>query len=463
MKSPSLQNSPDSIDPEAKSNSSSPTQITTYTRNFHKRLSQASSRTKVLDTFKTDNPLNADLVRLLQAKIIELQRDSTGNYTPHLSFNNYYEILLNKLSKEELNTDIKDADLKTHQAFFLKLFNAFQKSLLSTAPEAIENNPQLKVLADELRGKPSVTYIEMLNLMEKHPILKKYAPLSYQEGIVVGQINAPFVHVYPHRLNPEIPKLKTHSVRLYLSPTIKALPDVSNALVAFAFEKKIPLYFKALDLSVNPSDRETFSRLDRIVIFTDEAHTEMLLNFLKDYAKKNPQAFLNKNLPLAIKFLPGISIAPDPTSEQKQSGPDSKSFNSHRAKILSDIVLITMKKMLLLPEYSEVKPRQGRTLKQIFIDYLADEYIRANNLSSTRNQTKSTPKFQAIVTDIFKQSLELKIGSPHYAYIESALENTFANIAPNITPESLASALQASYKLIHKKYQTDPENITFNA
>lgn len=422
-------------------------------------ISKVLAAGSALDKYKARNPLNADLVKMIQEKIKE-RKSLRPQEAVVLNETDLYQTLTNNLNDEELKAELENLDLKKHQAFFCKMFNAFREGILYAKPGELSKDKQLEELAEILRAEPLPNYARMVELMRQYPVIQQYNLFEYQDGIgPSGQVNTPFVHIKPHRFDASIPALKSHSVRIYLSPKLTALPQLCDDLLAYAFNNKFPLYFKTLDLSVNKPIKEAFTRLDRVIIFTDDEHLPKLLEFLENYHQQHSDSFTDKNLPLGITIKKGISLTPELNKEQKERAPLQKSFNSYRAKMLDEICQITMREMLKDPQISSVKPRRKRTIKTIFEDFLAAGFEKFEN----KNQSaKTNPEFAKLLSDLARNDYHSPKLTQYNYIIERALRQTFSDILPNIKPESVAEAFQASYSLIHRKYLTDPANIGFN-
>jgi len=417
------------------------------------KVSRILGRESALQEYAEINPINEDLVRKLLDFLSEIKKKNKDQ-SANLRLD-WYDFLTSGRAKESSKIEIANLDLSSNQAFIFKMFN---HSLTAVNLDKID---ELKNAFSAYQKSPVRNYVEMLEFMRKFPEIQKYLMFKYQDGLTEDSMmmNTDFIHIKNKIFG--IPAISEYTIRIYLTPKWSALAEFCDKLLLFSEKQKIPLYFKTIDLSVNKRiERKSIERLDRVIIYTNDQNFSRLMSFVEDYFEHKEGDLVKENITAAIPARKGISIASEVTEEQKNLFPYSGSFNSLRAKILEECCEVTMIQMLLDEKYSSVRPRSGRTLKEIFVDFLAREFGESRKMDIW--EVKNFGEFKLLLNEIFAKKFDFERISANGWIVRSALMKTFYDVLPNYSSEFIVSAFRASYGLVCEKYRTDRRNIALN-
>lgn len=371
-----------------------------------------------------------------------------------ISENQFYEYLSSgsfwgaeKLKGDNLES-LSEQGKQGYNDLLLNTYRGWRQNLIKNAAQIAKTRPEVIRQLGDLGQLPNPqTGEELRDLYASNPKLNVLSAAAYQEQIVKGVVNNPFLHFKGHRYSGYEYEQPQTEMRLYLNPPIDEVPKLAREFMSAANERRIPYYFKLIDFSLQQPFPEDLKRVDRMIFYSDKDNAAKIAGVLEELKEKHPEWFADRPLPpMTTKVMDGVGIAAEPSDYQNKKfsdmGKDHTSFNSVRAKFLNRLWLGTVKNVML--HNPDLKPRGGRTLKQIFDDFVPSEDKKtlrglwANNLTPPPEDTRAK------------------------RVLDSALARTMVDVVPNLTPESLQPWLNLGIQNLAEEYGIDPDNLAFN-
>jgi hypothetical protein len=338
-------------------------------------------------------------------------------------------------------------DGPAYESFKMKAFRFWKRNLLANAEKAVADRPKLKPVIDLLsRVAEPTTWRELRALIGKHPELNDFGALEYQDGLEgTNMLTNPFLHVRSDRLYGYAHEKPKGDLRIYLNPPKEAMPKLADRFAELAEKGSVPFYFKMIDFSLQKPSLSDSTRLDRFLFYADKETAPKVVEIIEQIRREHPDWFENRALPpLAAKASEGIAVAENPNEAQRRLMGGGTSFNEVRAKFMAEVWRDGFAEALLTNP--DIRPRGGRTFKELFLDELKPEEKKyANDMVMARFNVEKMPSEEA-----------------KRAY-EEVIPRLMSKTAAFLDPEALARYVQKQIPAKAKKYFIDPDNIAFNA
>lgn len=343
----------------------------------------------------------------------------------------------------------KDANPKNYEDLLLGFYGTWIENMKANKNRVLGQRPGLDKLYELMETLPKPKSSEELrDLYRKYPALNEMSAVSYQDGLgEEGMRNNPFLHFHSHRKDGYTYESAKTEVRLYLNPPKEILPQLAMKFVELAQSEKVPYYFKMVDFSLQRPTKYDARRLDRMVFYADKNGGKKIADLLQKISDENPDWLKGRPLPpLVVEAASGVGVASEPSEYQNQKfsrpGEKNTSFNAIRAKFLRDVWRDATKDVLI--QNPDIKPRGGRTLREIF-----DDLIPADEKQHTKQLWQSG--FDESKSDDHRKDV-----------IKSATLRFMADVLPFIKPESLMPYIHEAIGRKAKEYGVNPENLAFN-
>lgn len=394
------------------------------------------------------------------AEFEEKRKKENAQYV--FDYNNFYQFLISFHKKEgqEALPNEKEIPVSDYQELELGIFQGWRQNLLQNQERVLQGRPKLAEVVKTLQNEPPPkTLDELRDLYRRFPLLNDMSAVSYQEGVGEKlEKRSSFLHINMARYNAYKYEMPEADTRIYLNPSIEAIPKLSMHLVGLAEKEKIPLYFKVIDYSFQKFTPENAGRLDKMLVYTDKENAPKLAKIIEELQAKRPQWFQGRELPNLVAPLgEGVGIAAEPSEFQKQKfGEQGKSFNSMRALFLREVWRDATKDILVANK--DVKPRGGITFQQIFNDQLKLSLAYLKLDSGTVNRYIE----QVWQVGLDQEKLDPATKNTLGRNLESALLRTMQDVVPNITPDSLAGWAGRRIQEKAVQYGINPDNIALN-
>lgn len=352
-------------------------------------------------------------------------------------------------------------DEEKMEEFLLTAYTYWRDSLLRNERNVIRERPKLAETIRMLRSLPEPsTGREVKEIYRTHREIEEVSPTRYQDGLgEKGMISTPFLHVQTHRMTGYAFELPSTNTRLYVCPTWNHLTDVMESLTGLALQRNIPLYFKAFDASLNRTvTAADVSRLDRLLVYTDDAHIADFVAIFQALEAKHPDWFTDRLPPLTRRVAKGVGLAEDPTSEQKRRFGGLRggvSFNGLRANLLERVWLDVGYSLLTV--HGQVRPRGGRTIEALFSDHVRAYVADAGSLFASVGSSEAV--LAALKAQKYRPS---KTDRELTWAMEAGLKELLVDTVPNLNAQHLLMGVQALLPGRAREYGIDPDNLARN-
>jgi hypothetical protein len=371
--------------------------------------------------------------------------------------NEFYEFLVNHRNGAPERVDPNEVPVKGYEDVELKLFTRWREYILHNKEGILRGtSDKWKTVLRVLEEEPAPTTLqEVRALYIKHPEVDTYSAVHYQSGVGQG---SGFVHLNLERAGFAREKEGGEEMRVYLNPPYKAIPELSKLLMNRSIQEEVPLYFKTIDFS-DVISRDNVSRLDRLVICTSKDNIPKLVRIIEDIRTVHPEWFEGRELPNMVANIGnGIGIAAEPTEYQNEKfsrmGEKRTSFNSVRAKFLQAVWKTVIRNALT--KNAQLRPRDGRTLRQIFDDTFSQTAIRYK-------KDVDMAGLKTHLDELWAAKLNLNyVSSTNKRILETTLMRVLADVLPYTTPESIIPFVQQAIQEHADEFGIDPDNLALN-
>jgi hypothetical protein len=386
---------------------------------------------------KLKRPYTLEDVKLAQEAFWafeEMRRQEHASYK--LNKNSFYEFLVSgSLSpnalpeyaeqiKEKLEKE-REPSPSDYEKLTVDFVRQWRENLIKNKEQVLQDRPGAKDIIAWLEKHPlppNLSLEKLRNTFRQYPELAEFSAAVYQDLQEEGVTTGGFLHFHGHRHSGYQYEKPADEYRIYLNPPKEALPKLAQRFIELADQEQTPFYFKLIDFSLPRLRKEDETRLDRMLFYADSETVVKITKIIGEIRAEHPEWFeARPMLSLVAKPTEGVGLAASISESQRQKFGQETSFNDIRAKMLFDSWRDALGQ--IIHDHPEVRPRGGRTIKELFDD-LSREHKEAS--------------------------------------AEDTLSRMLSEVAPFLQSESLLPYVQDQIRKKAPEYGVDPNNLAFN-
>ncbi|MBP9716621.1 MAG: hypothetical protein KBD51_01625 [Candidatus Levybacteria bacterium] len=372
-----------------------------------------------------------------------------------LNENQYYEFLstgafygVEKPAGQEV--DLLTAEGKqAYDSLLLSTFKNWRAALIADQARISKKRPELTKQLGDFRTIPDPqTAAEVRQLYINNPALNELSAAQYQDGLSGQFVENNFLHFQGHRASGYQYERPNTETRVYLNPPVNEAPKLAAEFVRIATERGIPYYFKLIDFSLQKPSPQDYQRVDKMLFYSDKANAAKIVGVLAEIRSQHPDWFGGRSLPpMVARVMDGVGVAEEPSPFQNQKfkvpGHENTSFNRVRAAYFDRLWPEVMREVLI--RNPDIRPRGGRTMREIFTDFVPAES-------------------RDLVDNLWAKGLKADADDrPARMALDYALKYSVQDVLPDIKPESLLPWVQMVSRKISPDFGIDPNNIAGNS
>lgn len=236
------------------------------------------------ETKRTYDLADIEIFKDQLANFEKIRKDENAEYV--LGSGNFYQFLatgdLSSRPESEVIPE-KVTNPQEYNELVLDSYRKWRESLINNREHIEKVRPKIIQMLGDFNQLPNPkTVNELRELYHKYPILNELSSVSYQDGIKEkGMINTPFVHFRGDRESGYKYERAETEMRVYLNPSIEALPKIAKAFTQQADQANVPYYFKMIDFSLEDLRKGDMQRNDRMIFYSDKESGEKVAAILK--------------------------------------------------------------------------------------------------------------------------------------------------------------------------------------